>query len=99
MKALIVFAILLSIATADKWALFVSGDYGWSNYCITSTICRGFDIIHQSGIAEDHIVFLGFNDIFDNERNPFPGQIFTDPTKSGFVLRSRYILVCSGKGQ
>ena len=81
MRIFIVFTILLSIATADKWALLVSGDYGWSNYCITSTVCRGFDILHRAGIAEDHIVYLGFNDIFENEYNPFPGQIFTDPSE------------------
>ena len=76
-KLLFVFA-LLSLAAADKWALFVSGNHGWHNYCISSTICRGYDLLQDAGIAEDHIVYMGFNDVWDNSQNPFPGQIFTD---------------------
>ena len=76
-KLLFLFA-LLSIATADKWALFVSGNHGWYNYCISSTICRGYDLLHDAGIAEDHIVYMGFNDVWNYPDNPFPGQIFTD---------------------
>ena len=76
-KILLVFA-LLSIATADKWALFVSGYNGYDNYCITSTICRGYDIIHNAGIPEDHVVYMGFTDVFEHSKNPYPGKIFTD---------------------
>ena len=76
-KILLVIA-LLSIATADKWALFVSGYNGYSNYCITSTICRGYDIIHDAGIPEDHVVYMGFTDVFEHSKNPYPGKIFTD---------------------
>ena len=68
---------------ADKWALFVSGNNGYYNYCITSTICRGYDILHDAGVAEDHMVYLGFNDVFDSPSNPFPGSIFTDQDPEG----------------
>ena len=81
MKNFLFLIALLSVATADKWALFVSGNNGWYNYCITSTICRGYDILHRAGVAEDHIVYLGFNDVFDSPNNPFPGQIFTDQSE------------------
>lgn len=81
MKNFLFLIALLSVATADKWALFVSGNNGWFNYCITSTICRGYDILHRAGVPEDHIVYLGFNDVFDSESNPFPGQIFTDESE------------------
>lgn len=83
MRSLLLVIALLSIASADKWALFVSGNSGWGNYCITSTICRGFDILHQAGVAEDHIVYMGFNKTFDNPSNPFPGKIFTDQDPEG----------------
>ena len=83
MKSLFFFAALLSIAMADKWALFVSGNNGYYNYCITSTICRGYDILHDAGVAEDHMVYLGFNDVFDSPSNPFPGSIFTDQDPEG----------------
>ncbi|KAK8818664.1 hypothetical protein WA538_003974 [Blastocystis sp. DL] len=72
---------LFSIVAADKWALFVSGNNGYYNYCITSTICRGYDILHRAGVPEDHMVYLGFNDVFDSSSNPFPGQIFTDESE------------------
>lgn len=78
MRKLLFLAALLSIAAADKWALFVSGNHGWHNYCISSTICRGYDLLQDAGIAEDHIVYMGFNDVWDSPTNPFPGQIFTD---------------------
>ena len=83
MKSLFFFAALLSIAMADKWALVVSGNNGYYNYCITSTICRGYDILHDAGVAEDHMVYLGFNDVFDSPSNPFPGSIFTDQDPEG----------------
>ena len=78
MKSVLFLVALLSIAAADKWALFVSGNSGWYNYCISSTICRGYDLLYDAGIAEDHIVYMGFNNVWDYEYNPFPGQIFTD---------------------
>lgn len=83
MRSLFLVIALLSIASADKWALFVSGNSGWGNYCITSTICRGFDILHQAGVAEDHIVYMGFNKTFDHSYNPFPGKIYTDQDPDG----------------
>lgn len=83
MRSLFLVIALLSIASADKWALFVSGNSGWFNYCISSTICRGFDILHQAGVAEDHIVYMGFNKTFDSPQNPFPGKIFTDQDPDG----------------
>ena len=83
MKSLFFFIALMSIAMADKWALFVSGNNGYYNYCITSTICRGYDILHDAGVAEDHMVYLGFNDVFDSPYNPFPGSIFTDADPEG----------------
>ena len=78
MRKLFLLVALISIATADKWALFVSGNNGWYNYCISSTICRGYDLLHDAGVAEDHMVYMGFNDVWDYKNNPFPGQIFTD---------------------
>lgn len=78
MKFAFVLAALLSLAAADKWALFVSGNKGWRNYCITSTICRGYDILHEAGVPEDHMIYMGFTDVFDADANPYPGKIFTD---------------------
>lgn len=78
MRKLLFLIALLSVATADKWALFVSAFSGYSNYCITSTVCRGYDIIHDAGIPEDHVVYMGFTNVFEHEKNPFPGKIFTD---------------------
>ena len=83
MKSSLLILALLSVALADKWALFVSGNNGYWNYCITSTICRGYTILHDAGVAEDHMVYLGFNDVFDSSKNPFPGQIFTDADPEG----------------
>ena len=83
MKFVLYLSILLSVALGDKWALFVSGNYGWFNYCITSTICRGYTILHDAGVPEDHMVYMGFDDILNDPSNPFPGQIFTDPDPEG----------------
>ena len=83
MKFVLFLSILVSVALADKWALFVSGNFGWYNYCITSTICRGYTILHDAGVPEDHMVYMGFNDILHDPDNPYPGQIFTDPDPEG----------------
>ena len=81
MKNTLLLFVLFSVVMADKWALFVSGNNGYFNYCITSTICRGYDLLHDAGIEEDHMVYMGFNDVFDSSSNPFPGQIFTDESE------------------
>ena len=78
MKYTLLIIAILSIATADKWALFVSGAGGYSNYSVSSTVCRAYDVLHRSGMPEDHMIYFGFNSAFDSERNPFPGKIFTD---------------------
>lgn len=73
MRSILLLSILVSVVVCDKWALFVSGNYGWYNYCITSTICRGYTILHDAGVPEDHMVYMGFNDILNDPDNPYPG--------------------------
>ena len=72
---------ILCIASADKWALFISARDIWENYSISSTICRGYDLAHDAGFDEDHMIYMGYRDVWDAEENPFPGQIFTDPSE------------------
>ena len=83
MRSILLLSILVSVVVCDKWALFVSGNYGWFNYCITSTVCRGYTILHDAGVPEDHMVYMGFTDIVKDPDNPFPGKIFTDPDPEG----------------
>ena len=72
---------ILCIASADKWAVFISAREMWQNYCISSTICRGYDLVHDAGFDEDHMIYMGYRNVWDAEENPFPGQIFTDPSE------------------
>ncbi|KAK8813086.1 hypothetical protein WA158_002678 [Blastocystis sp. Blastoise] len=77
-KMFIVLGLLLAVASAEKWALFLSANTAWGNYCITSTICPV-----RNGIPRDHIVYFSFDGNFDNDRNPYPGQMFSESSESG----------------
>ena len=94
MRSILLLSILVSVVVCDKWALFVSGNLGWYNYCITSTICRGYTILHDAGVPEDHMVYMGFNDIFNTD--DFYGMI--DALTTVLDLTNQWVNAIGGGG-
>ncbi|CAD5231075.1 unnamed protein product [Bursaphelenchus okinawaensis] len=66
----------------EIWAVLVAGSNSWWNYRHQADICHAYHILRDHGIPEDHIVTMMYDDIADNEENPFKGKIFNHPNGS-----------------
>ena len=65
-----------AVDTSNHWAVIMAGSTGYSNYRHQSDSAHAMKIMLQNGIPRDQIIHLAYDDIADNIRNPFPGQIF-----------------------
>eukprot|EP00927_Polykrikos_kofoidii_P054259 TRINITY_DN486_c0_g1_i5.p1 TRINITY_DN486_c0_g1~~TRINITY_DN486_c0_g1_i5.p1 ORF type:complete len:470 (+),score=68.47 TRINITY_DN486_c0_g1_i5:54-1412(+) len=81
------FAALLNIIRltegAEKWAVIVAGSNGYSNYRHQADACHAVQIVKAKGIPEDNIITMMYDDIADNQENPFPGKLFNRPDPNG----------------
>jgi len=74
---------LESAASGAHWAVLVAGSNSYSNYRHQADVCHAYQVVKSHGIPEDHIIVMAYDDIANNSRNPFPGQMFNKPTESG----------------
>ncbi|CAH1401444.1 unnamed protein product [Nezara viridula] len=61
------------------WALLVAGSYGWDNYRHQADICHAYQILSSSGIPDDNIIVMMYDDIAFHKKNPTPGIIVNYP--------------------
>ncbi|KAF7240385.1 hypothetical protein EG68_11120 [Paragonimus skrjabini miyazakii] len=61
-----------------NWAVLVAGSDGWSNYRHQSDVCHAYQILAGLGIPKENIITFMYDDIANNEENPYPGKIFND---------------------
>ncbi|XP_068244237.1 legumain-like [Palaemon carinicauda] len=69
----------LSVVSADNWAVLVAGSYSWSNYRHQAGVCHAYQVLHDHGIPDDHIVVMMYDDLADNTKNPTPGIVINEP--------------------
>ena len=88
MKLLIGLVVALSIAAADasSWVVIVAGSNGYQNYRHQADACHAYQTAIKNGIAPERIVLMMFDDVANNEGNPFPGKLFN--TADGKVKTS-----------
>jgi len=72
-------ASLVGVAAADHWAVIMAGSNTYGNYRHQADACHAYQIAKKNGIPESNIILLAYDDIANNNRNPFPGQIFNKP--------------------
>jgi len=79
--ALLVVALAVAVACTEAadWALLVAGSNGYYNYRHQSDVYDMYQILHENGIPDDHIVAMHYDDIANNPQNPKPGQVFNWP--------------------
>ena len=68
-----------SAATSDHWAVIMAGSNTYSNYRHQADSHHAVKIMLENGIPRDQIIHLAYNDIANNYRNPFKGQLFNKP--------------------
>lgn len=73
-------SLLISQANAAHWALLAAGSNTYNNYRHQADLCHAYQILVSKGFNKDHIITMAYDDIANNELNPFPGEIFNTPS-------------------
>ena len=81
MKVILAF-LLFAFISCDQYAVLVAGSNTYSNYRHQSDIFHHYHILVNRGVKPKNIVVMAYDDIANNQRNPFPGQIFNIPDGS-----------------
>ena len=71
--------LLLSYIACDNFAILVAGSYQYSNYRHQSDIFHHYHILLDRGVKPENIIVFAYDDVANNSRNPFKGQIFNKP--------------------
>lgn len=65
------------------YAVLVAGSNTYGNYRHQADVCHAFQVMKSKGVPEENIIVMAYDDIANSKSNPFPGQIFNQPTKAG----------------
>ncbi|CAH8826980.1 unnamed protein product [Trichobilharzia szidati] len=66
------------------WAILVAGSKGWVNYRHQANVCHAYHMLRAKGIPANQIITFMYDDIADNQWNPYPGKIFNDYTHTDY---------------
>ena len=79
MKSLFLLLFILSLVSAENWAVLVCGSKLYGNYRHHADVAHAYQILKRGGFLEDHIITLMYNDVPFDKYNPFKGQLFNRP--------------------
>ena len=79
-SAILLTLLLLGTTLCDNFAVLVAGSNTYSNYRHQSDVFHMYHILIDRGINPDNIIVFAYDDIANNSRNPFPGQVFNSPS-------------------
>ncbi|KAF4685492.1 hypothetical protein FOZ60_006521 [Perkinsus olseni] len=65
---------------SHHWAVLIAGSKGYDNYGHQADICHAYQILKRRGIPEEHIITFSYNDVVNDPKNPYPGNLFNEPT-------------------
>ncbi|XP_026105108.1 legumain [Carassius auratus] len=65
--------------SGKQWVMLVAGSKTWNNYRHQANVCHAYQIVHQNGIPDEQIVVMMYDDIANNQKNPYPGKIINKP--------------------
>lgn len=66
----------------DKWALLVASSKDWKNYRHQADILSVYQMIRERGYPDDYIILIMEDDLAQNPKNPFKGEVKTDLAES-----------------
>lgn len=78
--SIILLAVLIVTCTSANWAVLVAGSNGWWNYRHQADVFHAYQMLLKKNFDPSKIIVFAFDDLANNTRNPFPGQIFNKPT-------------------
>lgn len=62
---------------SESYALIIAGSSGWENYRHQADALRMYQLLKENGMDDDHILLIAQDDIAWNEKNPYPGNIYS----------------------
>lgn len=65
-------------ALTDRWAVVISPSTSWENYRHQADAFAMYQTLRHHGYDDDHIVLIVEDNLADDSRNPFPGEIFVE---------------------
>jgi legumain len=68
---------------SNHWAVIMAGSNTYGNYRHQADSHHAVKIMLENGIPRDQIIHLAYDDVAENFRNPYKGQLFNKPTASG----------------
>jgi legumain len=69
-----------AMASSDHWAVIIAGSNTYGNYRHQSDAHHAYKIMVENDIPEDQIILMVYDDVANNFRNPYRGQLFNSPT-------------------
>ena len=78
MYALFFALAILSIASADRFAIIIAPRSNWDDYGVQSESCRMYKDLIAGGMKAENIVLMSSRYVSEDPFNPFPGELFTD---------------------
>ena len=82
MRSFAAIAALAATAAAENWAVIMAGSKGYSNYRHQSDAHHAAKLMEQNGISRDNVIHLSYDDVVNDRKNPYKGQLFNAPVKS-----------------
>ena len=69
-------SLLFSLSYCAKYAILFAGSKGWTNYRHQADVFYMYKILKDHGFDDDHISLWVYNDIVNNDLNPYKGKVF-----------------------
>ena len=60
----------------DHWAVIVAGSKSLWNYRHQADAAHAYSLLKKNGIPEDQIIYMSYDDVPYDDRNPIKGQLF-----------------------
>ena len=111
MKTFIAAALAGYATASDHWAVLVAGSNTYSNYRHQADVAHAYVILRGQGIPAENIIYMAYDDVADNSRNPLKGQLFNktdgpnvyDPSvvdyKGADVTAEKFLAVLTGDAE
>uniref|UniRef100_A0A0N5BCF7 legumain n=1 Tax=Strongyloides papillosus TaxID=174720 RepID=A0A0N5BCF7_STREA len=69
-----------TITNSNIKVLLIAGSSGWENYRHQADIGHAYKVLLERNLPAENIVVFAYDDIANNEMNPFPGKIYNHPS-------------------
>ena len=78
-------------AVTDRWAVVISPSTTWSNYRHQADAFAMYQLLRQHGYDDDHIVLIVEDNLANDSRNVFPGQIFVERSNDPAAVNDQFV--------